>query len=144
MNWSRLFVIANLAALGVSPAVAQDPLSGLPYLPITKDHTVLQIEVTRDGSLIAKPQLVGHSGQELRLDLNTEWIPNASAPLKGLRENIRIIPTVQGDDISLALNVASGAKQFRPSLVISKDVRGSVEWTAADGQPLRLTVAWVQ
>ena len=55
MNWSRLFVIANLSALGVSPAVAQDPLSRLPYPSATADQTVLQIEVTRDGSLIAKP-----------------------------------------------------------------------------------------
>jgi len=142
MNWSRLFVFACVVGLGMSPAVAQETIPRLRYLPVTKDQTVLLIEVTRDGALIAKPQLVGRSGQELRLDLNTEFIPNAR--LKGLRENIKIIPTVRGDEISLALNVASGAKQFRPSLVISKDVRGSVEWTGADGQPLRLTVAWVQ
>jgi hypothetical protein len=126
----------------VSQAVAQDTIPRLPNIPATKDQAVLQIEVTRDGSLIAKPQLVGHSGQELRLDLNSEWVPNAR--LKGLRENITVVPTVRGDDVSLALNIASGAKQFKPALVISKDVRGSVEWTAADGQPLRLTFAWVQ
>ena len=136
-------MFACVVALGMSPAVAQDT-TRLPYLPGTKDQTVLLIEVSRDGSLIAKPQLVGHSGQELRLDLNTEWVPNASAPLTGLRENIRIIPTVRGDEISLALNIASGDKQFRPLLVISKDVRGSVEWTGADGQPIRLTVSWIQ
>jgi hypothetical protein len=124
--------------------VAQETIPRFNFLPVTKDHTVLQVDVTRDGSLIARPQLVGRSGQELHLDLNTEWIPNAAAPLKGLRENIRVIPTVRGDEISLALNIASGDKQFRPSLVISKDVRGSLEWTAADGQPIRLTVAWIQ
>ena len=144
MNFGRLVVFTCLVALGVSPAVAQDPLSRLPYPSATADQTVLQIEVTRDGSLIAKPRLIGHSGQELRLDLNTEWIPNAAAHLKGLRENISVIPTVRGDEISLALNIASGDKQFRPSLVISKDVRGSLEWTAADGQPIRLAIAWIQ
>jgi hypothetical protein len=51
---------------------------------------------------------------------------------------------VRGDDITLAFNITSGDRQFRPSLVISKDVRGSVEWTAADGQPITLTVSWVQ
>jgi hypothetical protein len=114
----------------------------LPYQPVTKDQTVLLIEVLRDGSLIAKPQLVGHAGQVLRLDLNTEFIPNA--PLKGLRENIRIVPTVQGDDLSLAVNIASGAKKFKPTLVISKDLCGSFEWTAADGHILRLAIRWVQ
>ena len=144
MKRSRLFVFACVVALDVSPAVAQDTIPRLTYPSVTKDQTVLQSEVTRDGSLIAKPQLVGHSGHELRLDLNTEWIPNAAAPLKGLRKNIRVIPTVRGDEISLALNIASGDKQFRPSLVISKDVRGSLEWRAADGQLIRLTVAWIQ
>jgi hypothetical protein len=45
---------------------------------------------------------------------------------------------------TLTCAIASGDKQFRPALVISKDVRGSIEWKAADGQPIRLTVSWVQ
>ena len=57
---------------------------------------------------------------------------------------VTITPEVRGADIALALNIASGDKQFCPSMVISKDVRGAVEWTAADGQPIRLTVSWIQ
>jgi len=129
MKWSRLFVFACVVSLGMSPALAQE-------------STVLQIDVTRNGSLVAKPQLRLSAGREGRLDFDGQWAGNSV--LKGLREKIVIAPTVQGDDITLAFNIASGDKQFRPSLVISKDVRGSVEWTGADGQPIMLTVSWVQ
>jgi hypothetical protein len=130
MKWSRLFVFACVVALGMSSAMAQE-------------STILQIEVTRDGSLVAKPQLRLLSGRVGRLELNGEWAA-ANPLLKGLREKIEVTPVVQGDDITVAFNITSGEKQLRPSLVISKDVRGSVEWTAVDGQPLRLTVLWVQ
>jgi hypothetical protein len=132
MKWSRLFVFASVIALGMSPALAQE-------------STVLQIEVTRDGSLVAKPQLRLQPGREGRLDLNGEWAgSNLNPLLKGLRESIRITPTVRGEDVTLAFNINSGDKQFRPSLMISKDLRGSLEWTGADGQPVMLTVSWVQ
>jgi hypothetical protein len=132
MKWSRLFMFACVVALGMSTAVAQEPTS------------VLQIEIERGGSIVAKPQLRLLSGREGRLELSDEFAPNVIPLLKGLREKITITPTVRGDDIALAFNIASSDKQFRPALVISKDVRGSVEWTAADGQPIRLSISWVQ
>ena len=132
MKWSRLFVFACVVALGMSTAVAQEPTS------------VLQIEIERGGSIVAKPRLGLLSGREGRLELSDEFVPNVDPLLKGLREKITITPTVRGDDISLAFNITSGAKQFRPVLVISKDVRGSVEWTAADGQPIKLAVSWIR
>ena len=116
----------------MSTAVAQEPTS------------VLQIEIERGGSIVAKPQLRLLSGREGRLELSDEFLPHVNPLIKGLREKIAITPTVRGDDISLAFNIDSGDKQFRPALVISKDVRGSVEWMAADGQPLRLAVSWIQ
>jgi hypothetical protein len=130
MNRGRLFVFACVVAFGTSPAVAQEP-------------TRLQIQVIRDGSIVARPELRLASGREGRLEMSDEFLP-PNHRLKGLREKIAITPTVRGDDIALAFNIASAGKQFGPSLVISKDVRGSVEWTAADGQPIRLSVSWVQ
>jgi hypothetical protein len=128
MKWSRLFVCASVVTLSLSPATAQE-------------STVLQVEVMRDSAVVARPQLRVSSGREGRVDLDGQW---AAAPLKGLQEKIVITPTVRGNDITLAFNITSGDRQFRPSLVISKDVRGSVEWAAADGQPLRLSIPWVQ
>lgn len=129
MKWSRVFAFACVVGLGMSLATAQEP-------------TRLQLEIARDGSVVARPELRVPSGREGRLELNGEWASNPR--LKGLRERVTITSTVQGDDVSLSLNIASGDRQFRPSLVISKDVRGSVEWTAADGQPIRLTISWIQ
>jgi hypothetical protein len=129
MNRSRVFAFACVVAMCVSSAVAQE-------------DTVLLCEVTRDGSLIATPQLRLLSGRQGRLDLDGEWASNPV--LKGLRERIEITPAVRGDDITLTFTIASGDKQFKPALVISKDVRGSIEWKAADGHPIRLTVSWVQ
>jgi hypothetical protein len=131
MRWNRLFVFACLVTLGTSPAMAQE-------------EARLQIEVVRDGSVVAKPQLRMPSGRQGLLRLSDESIANPGPLLKGLRENISITPTIRGDEIALAFTIASGDKQLRPALVISKDVRGSVEWTAADGQPIRLAVTWVQ
>ena len=131
MNFGRLFVLACLLAVSMSPVLAQET-------------TRLQIEITRDGTLVAKPELRLLPGREGLVELSAEFSPNVPPLLEGLREKIRITPTVRGDDVTLAFNIASANKQFRPSLVISKDVKGSVEWTAADGQPIRLTVAWIQ
>ena len=129
MKWSRLFVLACLVTLGMSPALAQE-------------STVLRIEVIRDGSVVARPILMPPPGREGRLELNGEWADNPT--LKGLRESISIAPTVRGDDITLAFSITSGNRQLRPSLTISRDVKGSVGWTAADGQPITLTVSWVR
>jgi hypothetical protein len=131
MNGGHLFVFACVVALGTSPAMAQEPAR-------------LQIQITRDGSVVARPELRVASGREGRLELSDEFVPSPNPLLDGLRERIAITPTVRGDDITLAFNIASADRQFRPLLVISKDVRGSVEWTGADGQPIRLTVSWVQ
>jgi hypothetical protein len=129
MNWCRLLVLACLVALAVSPITAQAAAR-------------LQIEITRDGSVMAKPELKLLSGGEGRLELNGELSPVQA--LKGLRERVTITPAVRDGEVALAFNIASGDRQLRPSMVISRDVRGSVEWMAADGQPIRLTVAWIQ
>lgn len=129
MNWCRLLVLACLVALAVSPITAQDAAS-------------LQIEITRDGSVLAKPELKLLSVGEGRLELNGELSPVQA--LKGLRERVTITPAVRDGEVALAFDIASGDRQLWPSMVISRDVRGSVEWVAADNQPIRLTVAWIQ
>ena len=133
MKWSRLFVFACFVALSLSPAIAQQRI-------------VLPIELTRNGSLVAKLQLNLYPGIEGRLSLNGQAIPERSTPawLRGLDEDVLVTPTVRGDEITLAFSITSGDKKYTPTLVISKDVRGSVEWRAADGQPLMLTVSWAQ
>src|SRR5262245_38308597 len=101
MNWGRLFVLAFIVVLGMSPANAQE-------------SAVLQIEVTRDGSLVAKPQLRLLSGRVGLVELNGERA--GTTPLiKGLGERIEITPRVGGTDVTLAFNITSGDKQFRPS-----------------------------
>ena len=131
MSCARLLVFAWVVFCGTSPVMTQEP-------------TRLQIQITRDGSVVARPELTVESGGAGRLELNGESLPNPHPLIEGLREKIGITPTVRGDDVALAFNIASADRQLRPSLVISRDVRGSVEWTAADGQPIRLTVSWVQ
>lgn len=129
MKWSRLFVFACVIAL-TSPAAAQE-------------RTVLKIDLTRNGSLVAKPELHLSPGIEGRLVLKGRpELPNPV--LRGLDEDVVVTSTVRGDEITLAFSITSGDKKLSPTLMISKDVRGSVEWTAVDGQPLMLTVAWAQ
>ena len=135
MKWSRLFVFACLVAMGLSPVMAQ------------QSRVVLPIELTRNGSLVARPQLHLTPELEGRLSLNGQVASDrftAPAWLKGLNEDVVVTPTVRGDEITLAFSITSGDRKLRPTLVISKEVRGSIEWTAADGQPLTLTISWAQ
>ena len=129
MRYGCLFVFGCIVVLGVEPALAQEAMR-------------LKIEVTRGGSVVAKPELRVPPGREGRLELSGEWVRNPV--FKGLREKITVTPSVRGDDISLAFHIASAERQFTPALVISNEIRGSVEWMAADGQPIMLTVAWVR
>jgi hypothetical protein len=129
MNRYCLLVFACLAAFDASLVRAQEP-------------TGLQLEITRDGSVMANPALKLLPGREGLVELNGESSPLPA--LKGLRERITITPAVRDDQVALAFNITSADRQLRPSMIISRDVRGSVEWVAADGQPIRLTVAWVE
>jgi hypothetical protein len=141
MKRDRLLVFACVIVLGTLFAKAQEPSrrdGGGQLVALTR----LQVDVVRDGSTVARPELMAETGREVRVALDGQFAGNPV--LKGLRETVTITPTVKGDDISLAFNIASGDRRFRPSLMISKEVRGSVEWTAADGQPIRLAVSWVQ
>jgi len=147
MKRTRLLVCACFMLATTSLAVAQQP-------------TRLLIEVTVDGSLVARPELRVPSGSDGHVEIS-----NAPNPrLSGLRETITVTPTVRGDDVAIAFKISSGGKadelpsrrcvapiaprdackQFQPSLVISKDIRGSVEWTSPTAGQVRLTVSWVE
>jgi hypothetical protein len=58
------------------------------------------------------------------------------------RGRLARLTTVQGENVSIAFEIMSDGKQFRPSLVISKDIKGSFEWVSTEGQTIRLTVSW--
>ena len=122
MTWSRLFVVACLVAVGISPAIAQEPPR-------------LLFEVAVDRSIVARSEMRVSSGDQGRLELSRN--PG--------QERVTFTPTLGGDDIAIAFNITSGGEQFRPSLVITKTVRGSLEWTSrTGGQMFRLTVSWVE
>jgi len=122
MKWKYLFVLACVAAAGMSS-------------PLAQERTRLQFEVTIDGSIVARPQMSVPSGGEGRLELNE---------VHG-EERVTFTPTVRGDDVAVAFDINSGGRQFRPTLVITRTVPGSVEWTSSTrAQTIRLTVSLSQ
>jgi hypothetical protein len=122
MKRSRLFVVACLVAVGMLPAIAQEPPR-------------LLFEVAVDGSIVATPEMRVPSGDEGRLELSRNHG----------QERVTFTPTVRGEDIAILFDITSGDEQFRPSLVITKTVRGALEWTSRTaGQTFRLTVSWVE
>jgi hypothetical protein len=126
----RLIVFACIVALGFTTTRAQ------------QGDQVLNFEISINGVLIASPQLLLRSGMAGRIHLDGRDAP--SLPLASeLREKIELTPTVQGDNISIAFDIASDAKRFQPSLVISKDVIGGLEWLSFEGRAIRLSVSWV-
>jgi hypothetical protein len=126
----RLIVFACIVLLGITTTRAQ------------QGDQILQFEISKDGVLIARPLLLLRSGMVGRIHLDgrdAPLAPNAS----GLRERIELTPTVQGDNISIAFDIASDAKRFQPSLVISSDVKGGFEWVSFEGHAIRLSVSWI-
>jgi hypothetical protein len=128
MKLTRTIVVAAVFIASTLTAVAQERVR-------------LQFEVTR-GSLVARPELRVASGSEGLIVAGTD--PPHNSGLAGTRERIVVVPTVRGDDVEIKFAITSGDRQFRPSLVISDAIRGSVEWTSSDGQPMRLDVTWVR
>jgi hypothetical protein len=91
---------------------------------------------------VAKPILRVRSGGEGRIVINGDDAP-AAPVMRGLRERIVLTPAVQGESVSIAFDITSDSKQFRPSLVISQDIKGSFEWISTEGSAIRLTVSWI-
>ena len=99
-----------------------------------QERTRLQFEVTIDGSIVARPEMSVQSGGEGRLELNE---------VHG-EERVTFTPTVRGDDVAVAFDISSGGRQFRPTLVITGTVPGSLESvTSTRAQTIRLTVSLV-
>jgi hypothetical protein len=107
-------------------------LVGLGAMPAAAQETPrLQFEVTVEGALVARPELRVQSGREGSVVLD--------------QARIVFTPTVGNDRITIAFEITSGAARVRPSLVITRNARGRLEWTSdATGQPVRVAVAWVQ
>ena len=108
-----------------------------------QDVPLLQFEITKGNVLVGRPVLMVPSGREGRIALDERDLPTPAPRVKGLREKITLVPTVQGENLSIAFDIISDSKQFRPSLVISKDVKGALEWVNAEGQAIRMSVSWI-
>ena len=130
MKLRHLVVFSCLVALGVPAASAQEA------------HR-FQFEIIKDGAVVAKPLVRVSPGGRGEIWIGADG-SNAPEPFNGLRERIYLTPTVQGDNISIAFDITSDTKKFRPSLAISKDVKGSFEWVSTAGQTIRLTVSWIE
>ena len=131
MTRLHVIVFACIVALCISTARAQ------------QENQVLRFEISKDGALIASPQLRLQSGMVGQIHLDSRDAPSAPAA-SGLRERIALTPTVQGENLSIAFDITSNDKRFQPSLVISKDVKGALEWVSYEGHAIELSVSWVQ
>jgi hypothetical protein len=130
MKSRHVIVFVCLVTMGISTARAQQA------------YQVLRFEITKGDVLVASPQLLLQSGMLGRIHLDSRDARNV-ALISGLRERIALTPTVQGDNISITFDIMSDDKQFRPSLVISKDVKGAFEWVSTEGQRIRISVSWL-
>jgi hypothetical protein len=115
----------------------------IPIARAQQEHQVLHFEISKDGVLIASPELLLRSGMVGRIHLDGRDAPSAPNA-SGLRERIELTPTVQGESLSIAFDITSDTKRFQRSLVISKDVKGALEWVSYEGHAILLTVSWVE
>jgi hypothetical protein len=103
---------------------------------------VLHFNITKGDALVASPVLRLKSGMVGRIHLDSRDAA-AGSVVSGLRERIALTPTIQGENISIAFDITSDEKRFQPSLVISKEVVGGLEWRSSEGQAIGLNVTWV-
>jgi hypothetical protein len=118
MKSSRLFVVAFLFSIGMSPAIAQESVR-------------LQFEVAKDGSTVARP--------EMSVNLDSA----ASIAIDGVGQ-LEFTPTLRGSDLAIAFDVRSGGKQMRPSLVITRSEPGYVSWKSDARESFKVSVSWVR
>jgi hypothetical protein len=122
MKWTHVVVVACIVAGAVSTTTAQE-------------SPRLLFEVTVDGSLVARPEMKVRSGGEGRIELDER------------HGEARVIftPTLRGDDIEIAFDITDGDRRLRPTIVITRTVSGSIQWTSQlQGRAVRLAVSWVQ
>ncbi|HYT73364.1 MAG TPA: hypothetical protein VEL79_01335 [Vicinamibacterales bacterium] len=118
MKFSRLLAVFSVVCIGASLAIAQDSIR-------------LQFEVVKDGATVAKPEVSVAAGSTGTLEVADVG-------------NVAFIPTLRGsDDVSIAFDIRSGGKEFRPRLVISKDQSGTLSWGSDGGaHSLKIKVSW--
>src|SRR5262245_39559979 len=119
------YVIASIffVTFALSPVIAQQ-------------SPRLLFEVTVNGAVVARPEMKVPSDGEGRLELDRDH---------GV-ERVDFKPTTRGDQaMAIAFTVTSGDRQFHPTLVITRTVPGTIEWTSSTGtETFRLGVSWVE
>jgi len=122
MKSNRLFALACVIALSLSPAAAQEAPR-------------LLFEVSVDGTVVARPEMRVPLGGEGRLSLDKEPYDL----------QVRFTPTLSGDDLRLAFTITSRGEEARPTLLISRSIPGALDWTPrAGGQRFRIAISRLQ
>ena len=118
MKLSRLFVLAFLFSIGMSPAIAQESIR-------------LQFEIVKDGATVARPEMSVNLDSASRIAID------------GIGQ-LEFTPTLRGSDLAIAFDVRSGGKQMRPSLVITRSEPGYLSWKSDAPESFKVSVAWVR
>ena len=122
MKLGRLIVFACLVGIAASIATAQETPR-------------LLFEITVDGSTVARPEMRVPLGGQGRIELDEN------------RGDARLTfsPTLRDDGLAIAFDITNGDGQLRPTLVITRTVPGSLQWTSrAGGRAIRIDVSWLQ
>jgi hypothetical protein len=119
MKVHQLFVVAFLIA-GTSVAIAQDSVR-------------LQLEIVKDGSTVATPEVSVIPGSTGTIELDRVG-------------RIAFTPTLGGSEsVAVAFDIRVGGKRLQPRLVISRDEPGSVSWQSDTGsESFKIRVSWIR
>ena len=119
MKLSRLLVITFVFSIGMVPATAQESVR-------------LQFEVVKDGSTVAKPEVLVNSGAPGRIEIADVG-------------TFAFTPILRDSRVAITFDISSTGKRFQPRLTISQNERGTIWWTSAtSAESFSLTVAWTR
>jgi hypothetical protein len=83
--------------------------------------------VVKDGSVIANPEVSGKQGSPGRIEIKDAFV-------------CVFTPTVRESRLSVAFDIKSGDKHLQPQLVLEKNEPGSISWTSASGEAMKIVV----
>jgi hypothetical protein len=110
-------LVGALSLVSVCSAAAQDSVR-------------LRFQIVKDGFVVANPEVSVKPGSTGRIEIKDTFICAFTA-------------TVRESRLSVAFDIKTGAKQLQPQLVLGKNDPGSISWTPASGESVKIVVVAV-
>lgn len=118
MNLKRLLLVCVLGLFFVPSVNGQESIR-------------LRFQVTRNGAVIANPEIVVNEGAVGRIDIKDSVI-------------LALTPRVQNSRLTLTFDIRTGDKHLQPQLAVDTIEPATLSWTTVAGELIKVTVVTIR